>query len=267
MEKMYGKYAIINDEIINANEYENKSGQVAIYEVVRARNGHLSFLKEHYDRFLNGMKKFSMPIISFEEFRDTLYELLEINGIKDHNTKIIYDKDEKGEYRLLAFLSKSQFPTKRDYEEGVRASILYIEREDPNLKTIREDYIKRLDENLKENNSFEAIIVDRNNIVKEGGRSNFFMIKDDKLYTASSDDVLMGIIRSKVYEICYKFNIEIIEKDIYLDELKDASALFFTGTGKDVLPIRYIDDFEILSSKNQILIKIIEEFNKLAEGR
>lgn len=265
MEKIYGRYIIENNEIKKRDVYEGLNVDFAIYEVVRAREGHLSFIKEHYERFLSGIKKFSYPEVSFEEFSNILYKLIEINEIKDHNTKIVYEK-RGNEYNLLAFLSRSNFPSLDDYKEGIKASILYVEREDPNIKSIRNDYVRKLDRNLLENNSFEAIIVDDKGYVKEGGRSNFFMIKGEDIITVPGGEVLKGIIRSKVFLICEKLNLNIVERDIKLDEIYKQDALFFTGTGKDVLPIRYVNDFEIKSSNNPILEKIIKEFEVLAKN-
>lgn len=263
MEKMYGKFYVMDGEVKRVGDCDSREVDKSIYEVIRLRNGVLSFFEDHYLRFCQGIAKKGLPKVEEDTLKTYLEDLVKANNVNNHNTKVIYE-EAKGEFHLYAFLSKSNFPSDEDFEKGVKATLLYVEREDPNIKTIRSDYVKMLDDKLEKSGAFEAIIVNKDHMVTEGGRSNVFMIKDNKLITPPADNVLIGIIRTKVFEIAKKLSIDIEERLIPLEELMGVDTIFFTGTGKDILPIASVDDKSFNSRKNKLLRKLMEEFNILA---
>jgi len=55
---------------------------------------------------------------------------------------------------------------------------------------------------------------------------------------------LPGITRDSIIKIAKDLGYEIIEKDILLDELKEADELFFTGTAAEINPITKLDNQE-----------------------
>lgn len=263
MEKMYGKFYILDGEVKKVEDCDTRQVDKSIYEVIRLRKGVFSFFEEHYLRFSQGLAKKGLPKIDKAALKTYLEILVEVNEVDNHNTKIIYEQ-QGDKFHLYAFLSKSNFPSDEDFEKGVKATLLEVEREDPNIKSIRSAYVKMLDEKLEKNGAFEAIIVNKDHMVTEGGRSNIFMIKEDKLITPPAENVLIGIIRTKVFEIAKNLSIDIEERLIPLEELMEADTVFFTGTGKDILPIASIDGRLFSSGKNKLLRKIIQEFNILA---
>lgn len=263
MEKMYGNFYILDGEVKKVEDCDTRQVDKSIYEVIRLRNGVFSFFEEHYLRFSQGLAKKGLPKIDKAALKTYLEILVKVNEVDNHNTKIIYEQ-QGDKFYLYAFLSKSNFPSDEDFEKGVKATLLEVEREDPNIKSIRSAYVKMLDEKLEKNGAFEAIIVNKDHMVTEGGRSNIFIIKEDKLITPPAENVLIGIIRTKVFEIAKDLSIGIEERLIPLEELMEADTIFFTGTGKDILPIASIDGRLFNSGKNKLLRKIMQEFNILA---
>ena len=66
-----------------------------------------------------------------------------------------------------------------------------------------------------------------NGFVAEGPGANVFYEKDGKLFTPSPGNILPGITRATVLEICDELNIPVEEKLFTVDELKTADAAFF----------------------------------------
>ena len=87
----------------------------------------------------------------------------------------------------------------------------------------------------------EALLLDVEGYVAEGSGENFFMVKDDVIYTPELTSCLDGITRATVIELANEFGYEVREKRISRDEVYVADEAFFTGTAAEVLPIRELD--------------------------
>jgi len=88
----------------------------------------------------------------------------------------------------------------------------------------------------------EALLLDMNENVAEGSGANIFIEKGGKLYTPALGNILAGITRATVIELCKVLDIELIEKAISVAELKNADSAFFCGTAAEVIGIHTIDD-------------------------
>jgi branched-chain amino acid aminotransferase len=95
----------------------------------------------------------------------------------------------------------------------------------------------------------EALLIDHEGFVAEGPGENIFAVKDGKLITPEPGNILIGITRDSIFEIARENNIEIEEKKMKLDELKDTDEAFFTGTAAEITPIKQIDDTVIGDGK------------------
>ncbi len=88
----------------------------------------------------------------------------------------------------------------------------------------------------------EALLKDLNGHIAEGPGANIFIEKDKVLYTPVAGNILPGITRATVMELCEEMNIPVVEKQISPGELKEADSAFFCGTAAEVIGIESIDD-------------------------
>ncbi|MBI2576655.1 branched-chain amino acid transaminase [Candidatus Woesearchaeota archaeon] len=95
----------------------------------------------------------------------------------------------------------------------------------------------------------EALMLDYRNFVSEGPGENIFMVKGGKLLTPSLGSILPGITRNSILQIAKDEKIGTVEKDISLEELKNADELFYTGTAAEVTGIAQIDHTTIGNGK------------------
>ncbi len=95
----------------------------------------------------------------------------------------------------------------------------------------------------------EALFLDDLGFISEGAGENFFIVKNNTLYTPKLGTILAGITRQTVMGLAKSFGITVVEKDIILDEAYKADEGFFTGTAAEVTAIRSIDD-KILADGN-----------------
>jgi len=93
-----------------------------------------------------------------------------------------------------------------------------------------------------DNGYHESLLLDFEGNVAEGPGENVFGVKDGKLITPKEGNILIGLTRKSIFEIAKNKGIEIIEKTMTLNELKDCDEAFFTGTAAEVTPIHQIDE-------------------------
>jgi len=103
----------------------------------------------------------------------------------------------------------------------------------------------------------DALFLDANGYVAEGGSSNIFMVKNGKLITPIADSFLNGITRQEVIKIAREIGIEVIEARLKLEELMNADEVFLVGTTIEVCPVRKIEDREFAA--NGLITRTIYE--------
>ncbi len=119
----------------------------------------------------------------------------------------------------------------------------------------------------KENGFDEAILLDYRGFIAEGSGENVFIVKNKILYTPKTDSILPGITRDTVFKIAELLKIKIKEKDISIEEFKNADEIFLTGTAAEIIPVIQVDNKLINKGKiGEITLKIQEIYSKLVRG-
>lgn len=88
----------------------------------------------------------------------------------------------------------------------------------------------------------DALMLDWQGNVAEATGANIFFAIDGKLHTPTPTCFLDGITRRTVMALAAKRQIEVVERIIALDEIKDAQEVFLAGTAAEVTPVRAIGD-------------------------
>jgi branched-chain amino acid aminotransferase len=263
---------IKNGEIITKENLEKmlEKDDVKIYEVIRVINRRPVFLKEHYDRMAESIRLSGLKgRIGFCEFSESVNLLIKENSFSECNIRVSYF-EENEEPVVLMYYVKSFYPERKLFEEGIFTVAVKLIRKNPNVKQYQANFKDAAEKAIRENNAFEAILINEDDTVSEGSKSNVFFVKDGKLVTSKNSQVLLGVTRSKVIETCEKNGIEVVKRTITYEELKDFDGAFITGTSNDVLPIKAIGSILYDSSKNEVVKKASElylnEMKKEYEG-
>jgi branched-chain amino acid aminotransferase len=104
----------------------------------------------------------------------------------------------------------------------------------------------------------EALLLDMNGYAAEAPGANLFYEKDGKLVTPSLGNILPGITRATVLELCAELGIEAEEKLFTLEELKTADAAFYCGTAAEVIGIKSLDEYEFPLNWNDSVSRKIQ---------
>ena len=272
MEKCINTYFLFKDEMKNCEEFQNYNCSVgkSLYEVIRINDGIPIFLMEHLLRLENSAKITNYKLsISKDEIIDGILKLIYKNNVKEGNIKLVinYSPNEESldnnsvfNESFLAYFTPHTYPSKHQYEEGVKTITYHGERSNPNAKVINNVFREKVNEQINNKNVYEAILVDDSGFITEGSRSNIFMVQGSTVVTSKVENVLPGITRQFIIKVCKKLNIKFEEKDIHESDLESLTGLFISGTSPNVLPIKSVDGFSFNSSKNAIINAIMKEF-------
>jgi branched-chain amino acid aminotransferase len=249
----------------------------SVFEGIRSYktvNGETKIFKEveHYERLKNSAAALNMPYHwTTEELIDATYEVLKRNNLQDAYIRPVvyapanmkFDVNDKsfvvieawamqpflGENLLRVMTSTFQRPNPKGFKIHAKAAGHYVN----SILASQE---------AKANGFDEALLLDMNNNVAEAPGANLFYEKDGKLFTPSLGNILPGITRATVLEICEELGIEVEEKFFTIDELKQADAAFYCGTAAEVIGIASLDDFKFPKTWNETQSKKIQEAYK-----
>jgi branched-chain amino acid aminotransferase len=114
-----------------------------------------------------------------------------------------------------------------------------------------------------EGNRNWALLLDTDNHVAEGTGDNFFIVKDGVLLTPEPRNILRGISREYVFELCKEMGIEYKECNLDVYDVVNADEAFMTGTPFCILPVTSLDGQKIGTGKpGEMFNKLITRWGK-----
>lgn len=260
MNEISGKNYILNGEL-KPVEFFNDSlvtGGQSIYEVIRIVKGQPVFFHDHMDRLVNSVHLQSKKTLAnVTDLRRSILKLIKSDRKKEANLKIVFNYNTDSENYLVCYI-KHSYPTAEQYKHGVKGILYFAERKDPESKVINHMLRSSVKQKLNEKKAYEAILVNENNLITEGSKSNIFFLKNDTLFTAPDDMILNGITRKHVLAICREHKINYELKCVNADDISKYEAVFITGTSPMVLPLCCIGEVKFNTK-----LQLMEELRKL----
>ncbi|HLN21909.1 MAG TPA: aminotransferase class IV [Bacteroidales bacterium] len=267
MKEYCGNYYVLNGELKNTQSFDtdNVYKGHSIYEVIRLTKGIPVFFNDHMERLETSvrLRERLMPAGS-AELRRCVLMLTEKERKKEINIKIVFNYTSSKTSYLVYFI-ESSYPAPEQYQKGVRTILFYAQRSDPHAKVLDFRLRSNIHQELFDENAYEALLVNDENLITEGSRSNIFFIKGDVLYTAPDDLVLKGITRKYILEICVAEGIKVQFEPVNADDLGMFDSAFICGTSPMVLPICSVNEKyfntsnSLMSHLRTLYIKKVEE--------
>ena len=126
-------------------------------------------------------------------------------------------------------------------ETGIKLATYNYQRQIPGVKTT--DYLMAvyLQPWMKEQGADDILYHD-NGLIRECPRSNFFLVTDNNVLVTAKEDMLRGITRKNIIQVCKNEGIAFEELDLSLEVLKTAKEAFITSSTKRIIPVHQIDD-------------------------
>ena len=215
-----------------------------IWEGLRLLDGSWIFLDEHLDRLLEAAIAIDLDIVMDKK---GLIEALEITRQKnkmftDAHARLMITRGVKIKPFQHPSLSRSG-PTmviimehsKALSQRAIRLATV------PHIRGLPMTQDPKLNSHSKLNcvlaciaaekaGADEALMLDVNGFVNTTNACNFFIVRNDEVWTSTGDYCMNGITRRKVIEICRLNGIPTYEKNFSLVETYGADEAFITGT-------------------------------------
>jgi branched-chain amino acid aminotransferase len=246
MTECYGKKFIMDGELCPANHFDNSlvyDGN-SVYEVLRMVKGKPVFFHDHMERLaLSTRLQRKRKLADEESLKADILSLTRADKKKTANLKIVFNY-KKDEYHYLVYFIEPIYPTDNQYANGVKGILYFAERKEPESKVINHKLRSSIYHKLILEGAYEAILVNNEDQITEGSRSNIFFIKHDRLVTAPDNCVLNGITRKHILDICKEEGIPVEMRCADIKELADFDAVFMTGTSPVVLSFCCIDKYQ-----------------------
>ncbi len=273
----------LNGEFVNASEArvdlysQSLHYGYSVFEGIRSyktAGGKTKIFKasEHYNRLKQSADAVNMPYSwTTDELIEVTYEALKRNNLQDAYIRpIVYAPANMsfvkntesfiaievwemqpflGEKLLRIMTSSFERPNPKAFKIHAKATGHYVN----SLLASHEAKGKGYD---------EALLLDMNGFVAEGPGANVFYEKDGRLFTPSLGNILPGITRETVLEICGEREIPVEEKLFTTDELKKADAAFYCGTAAEVIGWESLDETKFPKPWDETLSKIIQDAYK-----
>lgn len=246
----------------------------SVFEGIRSYktvNGETKIFKAeaHYERLKNSALAMNMPYTwNVAELIDATYEVLKRNDLQDAyirpvvyapanmsfavNTEsfIVIEVWEMqpflGDKLLRVMTSSFQRPNPKGFKIHAKAAGHYVN----SILASQEAKAKGFD---------EALLTDMNGFVAEAPGANMFYEKDGTLYTPAAGNILTGITRATVIDLCAALEVPVVESFFTTDEVKEADAAFFCGTAAEVIGWKSLDDIEFKKDWNCSISKVLQE--------
>jgi len=255
-------FIFLNGEIVKASEAKiDLYGQTlhygyGVFEGIRSyktAGGETKIFKEeaHFERLKHSADALNLPYTwENDDLIKATYEILKLNQLQDayirplvyapanmsfvqnHESFIAIEAWEMkpflGDQLLNVMTSSFERPNPKGFKIEAKATGHYVN----SILASQEAKAKGYD---------EALLKDMKGFVAEAPGANFFVEKNKVLYTPKRGNILPGITRATILEICAQLGIQAIEKNITLAEVHGEDSAFFCGTAAEVIGIASLD--------------------------
>ncbi|MHA4896725.1 branched-chain amino acid transaminase [Pedobacter sp. PWIIR3] len=230
----------------------------AVFEGIRAYNTHngtrIFKAREHFERLKRSAELLHIPFKwEVEDLIKQTYKLLDLNNLKDAYIRpLIYCPPSM---TLVAALDSSIMICAWEWGAYSGSDLLKLglsSYERPNPKSTPMEakasgnYVNSIlaTTEAKSKGFNEALLLDMHGFIAEAPGANIFIEKNGRLYTPSLGNILPGITRATVIQLCRVLDIELTEKQLTVKDLKNADSAFLCGTATEIAGLASIDDYQ-----------------------
>lgn len=260
-----GVYFVSNNEFFPLNRIDQciEDKNDIIYEVIRFIEGKPLFLEDHLNRFLHtfhfnqeDIKKHRSPLI------ENIRLLIEKNKIAEGNIRFQFNNNDT--HSFCAWIIPHRYPSVDQYKKGVGLKSYYAERQEPRIKARDIKLRDGADQIIKEQEVYEVILINSEDQITEGSRSNIFFIKNNLFITPPLSLVLPGITRQKIIQLLKDNDFKFEERPVQVNEINSFDSSFISGTSPKILPVALFDKVP-MQVEHPLLFKLISLYDQQIE--
>ena len=234
-----------------------------LYETMRSYNGNLFSFDLHLERLFSSMQQLGYnPDFSREYIKSETSKLLTANGLVDADSyiKIIVTRNNYEQRFSFSYLVKPSLiiiarrlnPYPQDFfNRGIAMQSSSIRRAPLGNDLYRHKLLSYFENIYAKNEAYanqaqEAFFMTKDRAVLEGASSNIFAVKGSRIYTAPlTQNILPGITRKIVLDLCRVNKIAFCEKRLHYYNLMEADEIFITSSIMEIMPVRKVDVHDV----------------------
>lgn len=234
-----------------------------MYEITPCFDGRMYRLSEHLDRLYRslryvridpGMDQAAMEAATLEALAANASRL-DPGGMYRVGHWITRGVDTNsmgalsaGQATVLIFFRPVDVATiAQNQSTGIRLSVTATRRNPPECIEARAKVTSKMNQILAEldaaSNDALSLMLDIRGNVAENSTANFFIVRDGTVWTPPERNILEGVTRIAVIELCEKLNIPFEERDFTMYDVSQAEECFLTSSAICAMPVREIDSF------------------------
>ncbi|WP_162427144.1 aminotransferase class IV [Pontibacter pudoricolor] len=244
-----GNFQLYQDTFLHISDLSIQRGY-GVFDFFKVQEGKPVFLKDYLERFYESARLMELTVpLTETELTASIHQLLTINNLPLSGIKMIltggYSANgyDPAEPNLIIQQQPLQLPTQDMIEKGIKVITHDHVREIPRAKTTNYAMGIRLINKIKQAGASD-VLYQKDGVVSELPRCNFFIVTQNDTIVTPSEDVLLGITRKNVLALAgKKYRAE--ERTITIADISEAKEAFLTSTTKRILPIVQVDDMVI----------------------
>jgi branched-chain amino acid aminotransferase len=228
--------------------------------------------REHFERLIRSASALNIPFsVGVEELTEATYRVLAENDLQDAYIRplVFMPADMTFAVGSNSHLAIEAWPMQPFLGEKL-LRVMNSTFQRPNPKGFKIEakatghYVNSIlaSQEAKASGYDEALLTDMEGYVAEGPGANVFFEKGGKIFTPAKGNILPGITRATVIEICAALDIPLEEKRVTVAELVDADSAFSCGTAAEVIGWESLDGVPFKKPWNDSLGKLIREAYK-----
>ena len=231
-----------------------------VYEFVASYEGRLFMLEAHLDRLERSMRELAFDPISRSEIKAAIIDLsrrsgypragiyIQISrGVAPRNHAITPNMPPQ---IIMTIRPVNEMPAEKRKNGATAITVKDTRWERCDIKTVQLLANSLAKQKALDAGCDDAIFVSDQGIVREGTSSNLFIAAGGRLTTHPlTDNILPGITRMVILDICKDADLDVEESFFGTDVLMGADEAFLTGTVTELLPVVRIDGKSIGGGK------------------
>lgn len=234
-----------------------------VYEITPCFDGKLYRLGDHLDRLYRSLRYVRIdPGLDQAAMEAATLDLLEANAsrlepggmyrvghwVTRGEETMSMGARAAGQATVVIFFRQADVAAiARDQANGVRLSVTATRRNPPECIEARAKVTSKMNQILAELDAAShdalSLMLDIHGNVAENSSANFFIVRDGEVWTPPERNILEGVTRISVFELCNQLGIPLEERDFTMYDVSQAEESFLTSSAICAMPVREIDSF------------------------
>jgi len=250
-----------------------------VWEGIRYHNKQLVHKNEHFHRLFESAAAIGMDIGKSEsELEEIILQTLDANKMKsDIHIRFIVSRGlKKTPYQhpnvnvggpTIVVIPEHKIASEKVKKKGIRLGSVSVRRgtsktQDPKWNTLSKLNCIVACIEADRLGFDEGLMLDVNGYVSTCNSTNFFIVRQEEVWTSTGEYCLNGVTRGSIIRLCQENDIPLFERNFHVEDCHSADEAFVTGTFAGVIPVVEIDGHEISGGKRGELTERLQEIYK-----